>query len=344
MQAVILVGGEGTRLRPLTYDLPKPMVPIFGRPYLEHLIELLKKHNIFEIILSSGYKVEEIEQYFKNGSQFGVKIFYAVETTPLGTAGAIKNAEKFIKDTFLVFNGDIMTDIDLTAFLRMHKKYAGLGTLSLYSVEDPSAFGLIETDINGRITAFIEKPKPEDITTNYINAGVYILEKKILEFIPEKINCSIERKIYPELLKSNYALYSFKFDTYWIDIGSPQKYMKVHTDAINKKYELIFNKKEHAGIYMGNNISLNGAKIMPPVFLDDNFSAGNNVILGPMAIIGKNCAIKDNITIKDSLIWENTNIDNGSKIINSIIGRNCNIKRNSTIENQVIGSYEEIKN
>lgn len=338
MQAVILVGGEGTRLRPLTYDLPKPMVPIFGKPYLEHLFDLLKKHNIYEIILSSGYKVEEIQKHFKDGSDFGVKIYYAVETTPLGTAGAVKNAERFITGTFLAFNGDIISDIDLTALIEFHRNNKSMATISLYWVEDPSQYGLVETDQSDRILEFKEKPKKEEAVSNYINAGIYVLEKEVLSNIPENEKYSFERQLYPDLLSSGKHLYGFKYNSYWIDIGSPEKYLKIHQDALKGKYELELPIKGHNGIYLGKNINIDSAKLTPPVYIEDNCKLEDDLAIGPDVIIGKNCIIKNNSTISNSLFWENVIIGNNTVISGSILGRNLTIENNKNIIDEILGS------
>lgn len=336
MQAVILVGGEGTRLRPLTYDIPKPMVPIFGKSYLEHLIDHLKKYQVTEVILSSGYKFPEFKKYFKDGRDIGINIYYAEEASPLGTAGAAKNAEKFIKDKFLVFNGDVLSDINLSELLGAHQRNNSIATLSLYRVDDPSSYGLVKTGHNERIESFIEKPSKEEITTDYVNAGIYLLEREVLDFIPPGENHSFERQLFPYLLKENLGVYAYKFNTYWIDIGSPEKYFKIHRDVLDKKIKLNIGKPNHGDIFLGKGVKIDSAKLIPPVFIDDGCILEQGVVLGPMAVIGKGSRIKKDASISDSLTWENTVISEGVKVKDSIIGRNCVISKRCL--NQVIGS------
>lgn len=201
MKAVILVGGEGTRLRPLTYSTPKPMVPILNRPFLEHMLKYMKSHHINDVILALCYLPDHIRAYFGNGSDYGVKLTYDVETSPLGTAGAVKNVAQHLDETFFVFNGDVFTDLNLTAMLDTHRKKSSKATIALTPVDDPSMYGVVETDTNDRVKRFVEKPKREEATTNMINAGIYILEPELLEYIPANQNYMFERGLFPLLLE-----------------------------------------------------------------------------------------------------------------------------------------------
>lgn len=233
MKAVILVGGEATRLLPLTCNTPKAMVPVLNIPFLEHVIRYLSKHQIKDIILAQGYLAQPIEDYLGDGSQLGVKLNYVVEDTPLGTAGAVKNAERYLDETFLMLNGDIFTDLDITAMIDLHQERKAKATIALTPVDDPTSYGLIETDAEGRITRFLEKPKRSQVTTNTINAGTYTLEPEILAQMPPQTKISIEREVFPLLLEQGKPVYAYPSSAYWIDMGTPEKYFRLHRDLLS---------------------------------------------------------------------------------------------------------------
>ena len=234
MKAMILIGGFGTRLRPLTCNTPKPLLPVINKPFLLYQIELIKKHGIKDIILCMAYLPLEFKRYFGDGKKFGVNISYAIEKMPLGTGGAIKNAEKYVDCPVLIFNGDVLTDLDLTDLIKYHKQKKSKATITLVEVDDPTSFGLVETNKNGNILQFLEKPSANQITCNTINAGTYIFEPEILKEIPENTVYSVERGLFPNLLNKKYPFYGFVYSGYWIDIGTMEKYLQVHHDLMNK--------------------------------------------------------------------------------------------------------------
>ena len=233
MQAIVLVGGEGTRLRPLTYGTPKPMVPIMNVPFLARTLERLYAAEIREVILAAGYMPQAIVDYFGDGTQLGMKVTYAIEETPLGTAGAIKNVEPHIDGPFFVLNGDILTSLDLRAMRAYHESKGGIGTLHLIRVEDPSHFGCVVHDANGRVSAFVEKPPQGEEPTDEINAGTYLLEREILQYIPPGRNVSIERATFPEVIADGKALYAYTTSDYWLDLGRPEQYLAAHRDVLS---------------------------------------------------------------------------------------------------------------
>ncbi|MBO0723740.1 MAG: NDP-sugar synthase, partial [Blastocatellia bacterium] len=233
MQALILAGGEGTRLRPLTVYTPKPVVPIVNRPFLFYQIDLLKRAGIKDITLALGYQPHKIEDIFGDGQEFGVNIRYVVETTMLGTAGAYKNAASQVRRTTVVFNGDIITDANLKEVVDFHREKKAVATIVLTPVKNPSIYGLVETDDEGHVLRFIEKPKAEEITVNTINAGIYVLEPSILNFIPEDEKFSFEYQLFPALLAAKQPVFGFTWSGYWMDIGTPQRYLKANDDLLN---------------------------------------------------------------------------------------------------------------
>lgn len=233
MNAIILIGGLGTRLRPLTYKTPKPLLPLANQPFVFYQFELLKKHGIQEVVLCTAYMAEEFERVLGDGRKFGVRLKYVYEKTPLGTGGALKNAQDFVKGTTLVFNGDILTDANLAEILQFHRQRQARLTLTLTRVKDPTLYGLVETDSQGKIIGFREKPSPNEVTCNTINAGIYILEPEILGHIPPGVVYSLERELFPKLLELKVPLYATTSDAYWLDIGTLEKYHQADRDILN---------------------------------------------------------------------------------------------------------------
>lgn len=235
LKAVILVGGEGTRLRPLTYGMPKAMVPVLNRPFLEHTIAYLKNYKVKNIILALSYLPEVVQNYFGDGSNSGVQLNYAVEDNPLGTAGAVKNAERYLSSTFVVLNGDVFIGLDIADMLAFHRSKGAKATIALTWVDNPCAFGVVETDSNGRVRRFIEKPSPARVTTNWINAGIYLLEPEVLEHVPTNAHYTFERGLFPLLLELGEPVYGYPFSGYWLDMGTPGKYLRLNCDLLLSK-------------------------------------------------------------------------------------------------------------
>src|SRR5438128_8910209 len=237
MKAILLAGGKGTRLRPLTIHTPKPIVPIFDRPFLHYQLDLLKQvPEIDEVILSLNYQPRRIEEIFGDGSESGLAIRYVVEPAPLGTGGAVRYAGESLNDSVVVFNGDVLTQVDLGAVIKLHRERKAKATIVLTPVENPSAYGLVETDASGNILRFVEKPKPEEITTNHINAGIYILEPDTFDRIPSDVAWSVERSYFPSLIERGETFVAYIDHGYWIDIGTPEKYVQVHRDIMDRRF------------------------------------------------------------------------------------------------------------
>lgn len=324
MKALFLAGGKGTRLKPLTNKLPKPMVPIMTKPLLERDITALKKCGIEEIVLSVCYKPQHIKEYFQNGDRFGVKMHYVKEDVPLGTGGAIKNTQKFYDDTFLIFNSDILSDIDFKDMIKYHKSKKADVTIAVTTVRNPSAYGVIDYDENNYAKSFIEKPSPNEITSNYINAGIYIFEPKVLKEIPDGRVVSVEREIFPSLLKKGYKIAIYNKLSYWMDIGTPKKYFEAHRDIITGKYKIPELNLEKSCLYKGKNVKIHSnVKIIEPAYIGDNVEIGANTVIGPNVVIGNNCCIGTGSNIMGSILWDNVNIGRGSKLYHSIMSSNC---------------------
>lgn len=341
MKALFLAGGMGTRLRPLTDDLPKPMVPMMGRPLLERNMVKLKECGVDEIILSTCYKPQKIEEYFGDGIKLGFKIHYVCEDIPLGTGGAIKNTEEFFDDTVIIFNADILSEINIIDMMKFHKEKSAAVTIAVTQVENPSAYGVIEYNEDLYAESFTEKPKPSEIRSNYINAGIYIFEPYVLKEIPDFQVVSIERETYPLLLEKGYPIAVYKSDAYWMDIGTVEKYVQAHEDILNGTCPMIEFKEENQGIFIGENTIIHpSTKIIAPVYIGENTKIGAHSIIGPDTIIGNNCTLGINNIITDSIIWDEITIKNNSTVSNAILSSNFKIfkrKINSkTIEPKVL--------
>ncbi|MBV8246471.1 MAG: NDP-sugar synthase [Candidatus Eremiobacteraeota bacterium] len=339
MQAIVLVGGEGTRLRPLTYGTPKPMVPIVNVPFLARTMERLHEAGVRDVILPAGYMPHAITDYFGDGSRLGLRITYVIEDTPMGTAGAIKNVEQHIHEPFFVLNGDILTSLDLRAMMEYHHQKRGLGTLHLIRVEDPSAFGCVVHDPSGRISAFVEKPKRSEAPTDEVNAGTYLFEPEILDLIPSGRNVSIERETFPKILADGLALYAYTTNDYWMDIGRPENYLDAHRDILSGAMPL----RLEPGITGNGASALQDVAVVPPIHVAAGAHVGAGAHLGPNVVLGPGCTIGERAVIKDSVLWDDVRVGEGARIDGSIIASGSSIGAGATISaGSVIGHHTEI--
>ena len=329
MQAIVLVGGEGTRLRPLTYGTPKPMVPILGVPFLARTMERLYSAGIRDVILPAGYMPEAIIDYFGDGSRIGMKITYVIEETPLGTAGALKNVEQYITGKFFVLNGDILTSLDLRAMTAEHERKGGIGLLHLIRVDDPSAFGCVVHDSDGRISEFVEKPPRETAPTNEINAGTYLFEQEILDLIPAGRNVSIERETFPQIIASGQGLYAYTTADYWIDLGKPEQYLSAHRDVLAGRMPLLGLEPGATGA--GASALAGVAKLHLPVHADAGVQVDSAAELGPNLVLGEGCRIKSGAIVHDTVLWDGVTIEEGAIVEGAIVASNAQIGRNARV-------------
>ena len=339
MKAILLAGGKGTRLRPLTIHTPKPIVPIFGRPFLHYQIDLVRKlPEIDEVILSLNYQPRRIEEMFGHGDGLGVRISYVVEATPLGTGGAVKYAGGSLDETVVVFNGDVMTQVDLSAVLRLHRERKAKATIVLTPVANPSAYGLVETDAEGNVRRFLEKPKPEQITCNTINAGIYVLEPETFDRIPKDTVWSIERSFFPSLVERRETFVAYVYDGYWIDIGAPDKYARVHRDIMDGRFVAPPFEGAPPGFAMVSPDARveDGARVEGPCFIDEGTVVKAGAHVAPYSVIGRQCQIEEEARIDGSIIWANTRVGRDALVRQSILGRQCHIGRNSILDGDIV--------
>jgi mannose-1-phosphate guanylyltransferase len=337
MKAVILVGGEGTRLRPLTFNTTKAMVPVLNKPFLEHLLGYLKGYGITDIILAMSYLPHHIKDYFGNGVKTGVRLSYLIEEEALGTAGAVKNAEKYLDETFLMLNGDIITDLDITAVIDFHRESQAVATIAVIPVDDPTAYGLIETDATGRITRFLEKPRREQVTTNMINAGIYVLEPDILAQIPPGKMVSMERETFQQLLAQGEPVYAYSSTAYWLDMGTPEKYLRLNHDLLLGKAPSLFNATGGVQIGGGGRIDPS-AEIEAPVLIGEGCVIGRGVKLKGPAVLGPQCEIGEGASIEGAVLWNNARVSQKAVLRHCIAASHCQILEESQIlDNCVLG-------
>jgi mannose-1-phosphate guanylyltransferase len=333
MKAILLAGGKGTRLRPLTIHTPKPIVPIFNRPFLHYQIDLLKQvPEIDEVILSLNYQPRRIEEIFGDGADLGIKIRYVVEPAPLGTAGAIKYAGDNLTESVVVFNGDVLTEIDLAAVIALHRERQARATIVLTPVENPSAYGLVETDAAGNIQRFVEKPEPDQITTNRINAGIYVLEPDTFDRIPKDVSWSIERSFFPSLIERGETFVGYVYEGYWIDIGTPQKYTQVHRDIMDGRFtvEPFSTRGAHTWIAPDARVE-DGATVQGPCFIDEGVLIKAGARIGPYSVVGRQTQIDEEAIVDGAIIWPNCRVGRDASVRDAIIGRNCHLGRNVNV-------------
>lgn len=340
VQAIILVGGEGTRLRPLTYGTPKPMVPIAGVPFLARSLERLYEASITDVILAAGYMPSAITDYFGDGARLGMRITYAIEETPLGTAGALKNVEQHVRGAFFVFNGDILTNLDLRAMMDFHKKKGGAGALHLITVSDPSAFGCVVHDDDGRVTAFVEKPPRGTAPTNDVNAGTYLLEREVLDFIPAGRAVSIERETFPQLIAAGRSLAAFVTQDYWIDLGRPENYLAAHRDVLSGTMPLLVEP----GVTGDGARELRDRRaIVEPVHLDAGTSIDSTATVGPNVVLGRGCWIGAGAVVRESVLWDDVRIGAQALVEGSILASGVRVGDGARIgAGTVIGHGYEV--
>ncbi|MBI4186934.1 MAG: NDP-sugar synthase [Chloroflexi bacterium] len=338
LKAVILVGGEGTRLRPLTYYTPKAMVPVLNHPFLEHTMAYLGKHGIGDIILAVSYIPEAIQGYFGDGGDRGVRLTYSVEDTPLGTAGAIKNAEQHLDGTFVVLNGDIFTDIDIADMLAFHRRRRAKVTMALAWVDNPCAFGMIDADSEGRVGCFTEKPSPEQVTSQWINAGIYILEPEILEHVPANTPHMFEKELFPLLLERGEPIYGYASRGYWIDMGTPAKYLCLNYDLLQSRVgSALTGSLNSDEVRCESDISVHpSARLVGPVVVGEGCRIGREAcIKGPVAI-GPGCSIGEGAAVETSIIWSGVDIGAGVSVRQCIIVSGTAVESNERLANCVV--------
>jgi mannose-1-phosphate guanylyltransferase len=326
MQAVILVGGEGTRLRPLTSNLPKPVVPLVDRPFIAFMLEWLRRHGVDDVIMSCGFKADRVREALGDGSRYGVALRFVEEPEPRGTAGALKYAEDLLADRFLMLNGDVLSDMDLSAQVAQHEATGARGTLALVGVEDPSAYGLVRIAADNAVREFLEKPSADEIDTNLISAGAYVLERSVLDLIEPDRNVSIEREIWPQLV--GHGLYAFPHDAYWLDIGTPATYLKGTFDILEGEVESSAREHVGPGCKIAADAHVGRLAVLGPGVTVGAHSRIDRAVVLEGAQVGAHCHLEECIVAPGARIGDGTIVRDGAMLgEGAVVGRDNLLER-----------------
>ena len=331
LTAVVLAGGRGTRLRPLTDHIPKPMLPVVNRPFLDYLIERLKKAGVTRVVLALGYKPEPLVERYGRGERFGVEIDYAVEDAPMGTSGAVRAILPQLTETFLVLNGDVVTSVDLRPMIDQHVERRGPATIAIHEEEDPSRFGVVQTDAEGYVMRFLEKPKGPPFPAKTVNSGVYVLEPEALRLVPEGQPSMFERDLFPNMLRTNMRVHGFLWDGYFLDMGTPESYLALNRDFLSGRVPAWHVPGD--GITAGESVFIAPtATVTGPVDL----GAGTRVeesaaIVGP-AVLGPGCIVENGARVEGSVLGNGVRVGHGASVKGTIAGGGISIKPGARLD------------
>lgn len=340
MKAVVMAGGEGSRLRPLTIARPKPMVPLVDKPVMEHIIALLKRHGITDVVVTLQYLATVIQSHFGDGSSFGVSMRYSIEETPLGTAGSVKNAERWLDDTFLLISGDALTDFDLSAIIDVHRRKKAMATIALYSVPNPLEYGVVITDEEGRIKQFLEKPTWGEVFSDTVNTGIYVLEPEIFKYVPAGKPFDFSQDLFPIMLRNGDPLFGYVAQGYWCDVGNLQEYMRATADLLSGRVNLpIEGERIRQDVWAGLGVEIDPqAQLFGPIYIGQDCRINPGVIIHGPTVIRDYSIIDDGATVDRSIIWRNSYIGRGAQLRGTIVCSQCTIKENAAVfEDTVIG-------
>jgi mannose-1-phosphate guanylyltransferase len=325
MQALVLVGGEGTRLRPLTRTVPKPIIPLVDRPFLRYMLDWLARHGVDEVVLSIGFLAGGVRESLGDEIPGGPRIRYVEEPDRRGTAGAIKYAESHLEDRFLALNGDVLADLDLGALIRRHEEAGAVGTLALYPVEDPSAYGLVRRAEDGEILEFLEKPDPDEIDSDEISAGAYVLERPVLDLIPPDREVSIEREVFPRLVGE--GLYAERLEGYWTDIGTPERYLQASWDILEGRVTTeVGSVVDERGTFVADGAEVaDGAAIEGSVFVADGVGVNARATVGPRAVLGPESEVAEAARVEGSVLLDGCEVAPEASVTGSVLARGVRV-------------------
>ena len=329
-----MAGGEGTRLRPLTSNQPKPMVPIVGKPCMEHILELLKQHGLEEVIVTVAFMPQAIRSYFGNGDTLGMSIEYSVEESPLGTAGSVRLASDRLDETFLVISGDALCDVDLTDLIRSHRERGAAVTIGLKSVENPLEFGIVVTDEERRIERFLEKPSWSQVFSDTINTGIYVLEPEVLRHIPTDRPFDFSKELFPLLLEMGRPMYGYVFDDYWQDIGNLDQFRQANFDALDERVRLnVSGIRLRGNIWLGEGVEVDDlAAIEGPAFLGNYCRIAPDASVGPYSVLGSSVTLLERARTERSVIDAATHIGRSARVEGAVVGRGCDIRAHAHVQ------------
>jgi mannose-1-phosphate guanylyltransferase/phosphomannomutase len=338
MKAVIMAGGEGTRLRPLTANQPKPMLPMVNRPMAEHVVNLLRRHGFEDIVVTVAFLANHVRTYFGDGSEFGVRMVYATEETPLGTAGSVLNARDELDERFLVISGDVLTDIDLSELVAFHDAKGAKVTLALKAMENPLEFGIVITGADGRIERFLEKPGWGDVFSDTINTGIYVLEPEVFDWIPEGRQVDFSGEVFPAMLEAERPMYGYVAGGYWEDVGTHEAYLNAHADILDGKVDVdIPGFPLRPGVWVGEGAEIHpAAEVHGPVLIGGNCRIGPECLIRDHSVLGANVRVGENSLIERTVVHENSYLAAGVTARGAVISRSCDIRQGSHLEEGVV--------
>ncbi|MGH9295317.1 MAG: sugar phosphate nucleotidyltransferase, partial [Acidimicrobiales bacterium] len=338
MKAVILAGGEGTRLRPLTTNQPKPMLPMANRPLAEHVVNLLRRHGFEEVVITVAFLANQVRTYFGDGSEFGVSIVYATEERPLGTAGSVLNARELLDERFLVISGDVLTDIDLAALVAFHEERGAVGTLALKAMENPLEFGIVITGEDGRVERFLEKPGWGEVFSDTINTGIYVLEPEVLSFVEAGRPVDFAGEVFPALLAAGRPVFGFVAGGYWEDVGTLDAYLTAHDDILDRKVDVeVPGFPLRADVWIGEGAVIHpSASVLAPSVVGDNCRIGPYAEIGPHSVLGANVRVGDNAVIQRCVVHDNCYAASAVTARGSVISRSCDVRQGAHFEEGVV--------
>ena len=339
MKAVIMAGGEGTRLRPLTANTPKPMLPLANRPIMEHIVHHVRRHGITDIVVTVQFLASQVRNYFGDGSDMGVDLTYATETTPLGTAGSVRNAAEQLRGgTFLVISGDALTDIDLEAVIDFHRRRGAMATVALKRMENPLEFGIVITREDGQIERFLEKPHWGQVFSDTINTGIYVLEPEVFDYIPEGQPSDFAAEVFPKLLAKGLPLFGIVVDGYWEDVGSLAAYQRAHQDILDGRVRVdIKGFQVRPGVWLGDGVELDpDARLDGPVLIGDAAVVEGGTELREYTVIGNGVVVKEQAYLHRAVVLDNAYVGQGVTLRGCVVGRSADVKRGGRIEDGVV--------
>ena len=338
MQALVLVGGQGTRLHPLTLTQPKPAVPLVDRPFIRFMGDWLGRHGVTDVVMACGFRAEDLRAALGDEIPGGPRVRYIEESEPLGTAGPVRFAadQGLLTDRFLVLNGDVLTDLDLTEHVRVHAERGAVASLALYPVDDPTSYGLVRRDPEtSAVTEFLEKPDPAEIDTDEVNAGAYVLERSVAELIPPGRAVSIEREIFPRLVGQ--GLFGHRLEGYWMDIGTPERYLQASWDILDGRVETEVAGRMSAGAGVDEHADVDGAaRVEDPVLVDGGTTIAGGAHLGPNAVIGRDCDVGEGAVIVGSVLHPECTVAAGARIEGAILATGVHVGQEAVIEDGAI--------
>ncbi len=333
MKAFIMAAGIGTRLRPLTYHIPKPLVPIINTPVIGHLMKNLVAHGIEKIVVNLHYYPKMIVKYLGDGKKWGVEIKYSYEKTLLGTAGGVKLQEKFFNDTFVVTSGDGLSDINFTKLVKFHKQKKAIATVALKEISAKLDYGLVIINKDFKVKNFLEKPSWESIYSNLVNTGIYVFEPEIFKYIPKNKFYDFGHDLLPLLVSKGLAVYGYVMSEYWCDVGNLQEYRNAQRDCLDGKINITISGEQiEPGVWVGKNTKLSSSvKLVPPVVIGDNVVIGKQCIIGDYTVVGNMTRFGDYVKVKDSILWSKVTVKSNVSLNSCIIGNSATVSESITM-------------